>query len=1057
MWINLIPNSWAFEAFGYEKLSAALKMAEEVLLTNSFRTCIIPQQSPIDLDLIKEAAYVCEIASLEWWETTDQDYSGKDSNVAENFSKICSLAFTLLKVLPIPEKNEDKFSHVLRVIALGYCADCAIEVRSWVSDAGDTLLFTQANEWNEKLAAKILETWVRLVRRKNWDDVSAIAQIITTLRKEQIVYEGRYLESLNSVKKSLGVWQLVSFYHWVKATEVLAEYMLQGTPADAGTIVNFHFEKAFQSAEQSGLFEIGNLLRWLQIASKYMMINSIWNVSKRFNSNITRYIEQMAYKRTMLELLPPQRRAIFQQGLLDRTHNAIVVSLPTSSGKTQLAIFRILEAYNHFGEQGGWIAYTAPTRALVNQIANRLRKELLPLNIKVVRLSGALEVDQAEEDILADNSAFDVLVCTPEKLDTVIRKAKISKELLVLYIMDEAQNIEDKERGLKHELLLAMIKRDCPSAKLLLMTPYVSNGLEIARWLDPQAPGSISLTIDWKPNDRIIGTYQVAPGARPREWTISYKSRKTSHPSLMFEDVVQIGDAGPLPLPFSKVKNNLTKMSCAATLGLKERGSVLLITQQKPHAWSAARTLKEIIPAKKKPHPNVIAVQRFLEAEFGNGYELIDLLNHGIGVHHSGLSDNARYLMEWLTEEGYIDVLCATTTIAQGINFPVNSILLTSTKYPRGINMSFSEFWNLIGRAGRVGQSGVGLIGIASTYDERFENEIERYLQVSHSELLSSLLTLYEEAKQGVAELDLNQLADNRAWSSFLQYLAHLYNQSDKERLEGTRLELTLRDTYGYLSLERRNPQAAKELVSAIRKYLSYLSKYNNAKLAENTGFAPDNALKALLTIKDEKVTTEDWHPDKLFAPKSDSLRKLMGIMLRIPELSKLGEISGHGLDNKRLAELTVQWVNGADLSQLAQNYFNGSDAEALSRCCDAIYGNLTNTATWGLSSLRNLSIDFDKLDEEEKRLLNLIPAMVYYGVNTEEAVIMRMNNVPRSLAQSLGTAYKQQRKKNMNSLDGYEWLEGLKNKHWEQMKPQNYPMNGKQCRMIWRRLSGLE
>ena len=46
----------------------------------------------------------------------------------------------------------------------------------------------------------------------------------------------------------------------------------------------------------------------------------------------------------MFELLPPQRAALLEQGLLDPAKTAIVIDLPTSGGKTLLAQFRILQA-----------------------------------------------------------------------------------------------------------------------------------------------------------------------------------------------------------------------------------------------------------------------------------------------------------------------------------------------------------------------------------------------------------------------------------------------------------------------------------------------------------------------------------------------------------------------------------------------------------------------------------------------------------------------------------------------------------------------------------------
>ncbi len=50
--------------------------------------------------------------------------------------------------------------------------------------------------------------------------------------------------------------------------------------------------------------------------------------------------------------------------------------------------------------------------------------------------------------------------------------------------------------------------------------------------------------------------------------------------------------------------------------------------------------------------------------------------------------------------------------------------------------------------------------------------------------------------------------------------------------------------------------------------------------------------------------------------------------------------------------------------------------------------------------------IDFNSLSDKQKQEINSLPAMIYHGVNTSEAVLMRMNNVPRSIAQQIGEEY---------------------------------------------------
>ena len=53
---------------------------------------------------------------------------------------------------------------------------------------------------------------------------------------------------------------------------------------------------------------------------------------------------------------------------------------------------------------------------------------------------------------------------------------------------------------------------------------------------------------------------------------------------------------------------------------------------------------------------------------------------------------------------------------------------------------------------------------------------------------------------------------------------------------------------------------------------------------------------------------------------------------------------------------------------------------------------------------------------------------MIYYGVNSDEAILMRMNNVPRSVAAEMGVEYKKDFD-NIYKQSSYEirqWIEGL-------------------------------
>jgi hypothetical protein len=83
---------------------------------------------------------------------------------------------------------------------------------------------------------------------------------------------------------------------------------------------------------------------------------------------------------------------------------------------------------------------------------------------------------------------------------------------------------------------------------------------------------------------------------------------------------------------------------------------------------------------------------------------------------------------------------------------------------------------------------------------------------------------------------------------------------------------------------------------------------------------------------------------------------------------------------------------------------FAGDPVAAMTRCCRSMFGRLTQTASWGLAALQSLTIGdvFEALSADEQRTLRNLPARVYYGVNSDEAVALRLLGVPRTAAAPL-------------------------------------------------------
>ena len=98
-------------------------------------------------------------------------------------------------------------------------------------------------------------------------------------------------------------------------------------------------------------------------------------------------------------------------------------------------------------------------------------------------------------------------------------------------------------------------------------------------------------------------------------------------------------------------------------------------------------------------------------------------------------------------------------------------------------------------------------------------------------------------------------------------------------------------------------------------------------------------------------------------------------------------------------------------------------------------------------------------LNEEQQRKLNVIPAMVYHGVNTEEAVLMRMNSIPRSVAVPLGKLYKERTAHDSpeyySASNARAFVKNLRDVDWHECAPRQSSMTGGDYRKIWGVLSG--
>jgi hypothetical protein len=1003
-----VPNlAWLTGHLDEEALEASTKEADRRLVYSALGIERQPQESS-RLEFAAEALRLLAEDALD------------DSRTANETREICSEVFALARTqVPQGTSYADRLK-VLEVACIGWLADQAPLAAKLIVHLDLPVPMPEEASWRERVTSAIVDAWLLLLRKRSWDDIDQVLSLVQNLRDEQSEYEQQYLTS-EGIAAHPAAWELICCYHLAKAAEILVSFISTGQSEsryDPRQQVDVHFDRAVTAADRAGLFVLSDLSHLLALTAHQLIDNSLWTIVRGAGASATEFVSQIVSRgrrKPIFETLAPQRKTLGEQGLARAAHRAVVVSLPTSSGKTLVAEFRTLQALSLFAEARGWVAYTAPTRALVNQVARRLRHDLAPLGIVVERVSPALDIDSVEAAILSDSAPetqFNVLVTTPEKLDLMLRagwEERIGRPLC-LVIVDEAHNIANDRRGIKLELLLATINRDCRNAQFLLMTPFIDNAEDIAQWLDPASNQAVQLQIDWQPNDRIIALVKPSQGSKRGDFSLSLRTLVTSRKTLAIQEDLPIGENRPLGMPWSDSKQP-NSLAAATSSVLARRGGTITLVQQPRYAWTVARRLSEGVPEQpSESDERVRSIRRFLANEFGEDVALNEMIKRGIGVHHSGLPDDVKALMEWMLEEGHLQHLVATTTIAQGVNFPVSNVVFASHQYPYGIDMPAADFWNIAGRAGRVDQGQIGVIALAAP-DEKKDASLRRYIQSNVAQLNSTLVDMVRNAMRQWGGLDLHALAFQEEWSAFVQFLAHTYREIGNHEQFAAEIEQVLRGTLGFQSLRLSNESWATQLVRSVRTYAENLSG-KPLSLVDSTGFSWESVSATLSRLPEAQIQPESWF-QPIFGRDRNILRQMIGVMLQVPELrTSLTEGTETAVEQGQfIADVVHDWVSGRSIPEIARDHFLGSKTDleaAMTLCCSRLFTGIAPTVAWGLSALQSISLAgvFDELSPEEQRQLRGLPAYAYYGVGDEASVALRLLGVPRTVAPSLARSF---------------------------------------------------
>jgi superfamily II DNA/RNA helicase len=286
--------------------------------------------------------------------------------------------------------------------------------------------------------------------------------------------------------------------------------------------------------------------------------------------------------------------------------------------------------------------YTSPIKALASEKFFALCDDFGAENVGMLTGDAAI------------NPRAPIVCCTAEVLANMALRR--GEELDAPYVvMDEFHYYSDAERGVAWQIPLLTL----PRTRFLLMSATLGDMSGIAERLRAQTGVEVAL---------------VTSAERPVPLDFEYRE------TPLHQTIEELLDAGKAPIYVV----NFTQRECA----------------------ELAQSLTSLRIASREERDRIREAVGGARLDTPYGKEFRRFLSFGIGVHHAGLLPKYRLLVEQLSQQGLLRVICGTDTLGVGVNIPIRTVLFSRLAKFDGRKvamLSVRDFQQIAGRAGRKG------------------------------------------------------------------------------------------------------------------------------------------------------------------------------------------------------------------------------------------------------------------------------------------------------------------------------------------------------------------
>ena len=725
-----------------------------------------------------------------------------------------------------------------------------------------------------------------------------------------------------------------------------------------------------------------------------------------------------------VELWLAQSEAI-SHGLLSDEIRSWGMAAPTGTGKSFLTQVLITDVL--LKNPGALVLYLVPSKALVYEVSTRLSETLSKLDLRVTAVTPALvDLEEEEEEAITSSS---VLVLTPEKADLLVRLSADSFQRTRVAIVDEAHHIESQTRGILLEMYLWRLKSLIPSnARFVFLSAVAPNIEQLTEWV-----GTPSRTVlhTSRPTRMRVGVYHIGRVGKRRAGWIDYE------------------EGGRLPLFDRDVEISKRRQLVQLTQALAVAGPVLVVAKGKKECETLAGEMAARLEPRDRMPPEEFQlddIQRLdsrLERELYTAVPMRELVKARVVYHHAGLPPRVRNAVEEAIREGFIHYVFATTTLAEGVNFPFSSVVVQSLALrgapEKGRPARYSPvtprvFWNIAGRAGRPGTDREGQVILfePSLGLSQIEYVLNDYLNPDMTSIAPVTSALAEGLKELVSHIDSGELDErwistpriNEHTPRHIQGTVNLMRVS-LLHARATRIlsspEEILEGTFAAQFLDSQTKLAAEELIDTQDRVVREF-------FAEPTAPSVQVAAELGLSIQ----TLDDLHS---YARSLDDwqLKNMSNVMhggdinesqidyLLSPVAARMGELEGGKLGGGFLTEIVRQWILGVPFSRIRRGRM-----KRIEDLVSVIYSRIQYLLPWGLYA-------FDRLVQEEaehrgiayNNAIRSVAYLVDAGVPGFDALRLTHADIERVDATRLARRYKQEGGLRLD-VDVLGWLSRL-------------------------------